>query len=74
MQLIRIELYKLFSQKVIYIAAAVFTVLYISQFYSGLPSAEQRALEKAASGTWSSSRPTTLKDRFRSFSSCCGAL
>ena len=52
LQLIRLELYKLFSQKVIYLAAAVFAALYISQFYSGLPSTEQRAMEQVAYATY----------------------
>lgn len=50
--LIRIELFKLYAQRVVYIAAAVFAILYIFQFYSSLPSAAERAEDRTAFATY----------------------
>ncbi|GBF74969.1 ABC transporter permease [Paenibacillus sp. 598K] len=50
--LIRIELFKLYAQRVVYLAAAVFALLYIFQFYSSLPSAAERAEERTAFATY----------------------
>jgi len=48
MRLIRLELYKIYTQKVIYIAFAVFAALYISQFYNELqPATEIEAVQAA---------------------------
>jgi|GEM_PF-2461136 len=50
--LIRIELFKLYAQRVVYIAAVVFALLYIFQFYSSLPSAAERAEDRTAFATY----------------------
>lgn len=48
MRLIRLELYKIYMQKVIYIAFAVFSALYISQFFNELKPAHEIEGARAA--------------------------